>query len=68
MECEDWLPGPSKRAKRECKHHSEWKSHGLSACKKGATHAHCNICYINFSIPNCGLYDVNSLNAHAVLN
>ena len=37
-------------------YHSEWKSHGLSASKKGATYAHCDItCYIDFSIANGGL-------------
>ena len=39
-------PGPSKKAKRECKYQQlqEWQSHGMLPSARGPTFARCKCC------------------------
>ena len=51
-------PGPSKRAKRDCKYQQEWRSHGMSRSKKGSAFARCDCCGVDINIGHGGVNDV----------
>lgn len=51
-------PGPSKKPKRDCKYHPEWKTLGMTASRRGSAFAHCDICNADVSIAHGGVNDV----------
>ena len=51
-------PGPSKKARRDCKYNPEWKSLGMSSSKRGASFSRCDVCYSDFNIAYGGLSTV----------
>ena len=57
-ECDPGV-GPSNPKKpRLCSFRVEWKSHGMSASRKGVSYAHCNACNTDFSVAHAGVNDV----------
>jgi hypothetical protein len=54
----DDIPGPPKKSKRECKYHSEWRSHDVLPSRKGSTFALCESCGVDINIGHGGVNDV----------
>ena len=52
------IPGPPKKAKRECKYQSEWRNSGVLPSRKGPTFALCESCGVDINIGHGGLNDV----------
>ena len=48
-------PGPSKKAKRECKYQQEWQSHGMLPSARGPTFARCKCCNTDINIAHGGV-------------
>ena len=48
----------SKKAKRLCKWHPDWKQCHMSGSKRGASYAYCNICRTDFSVASGGIHEV----------
>ena len=53
-------PGPSKKAKRECKYQQEWQSHGMLPSARGPTFARCKCCNTDININNVSLLTIKS--------
>jgi hypothetical protein len=51
--------GPErKRAKRGSSYHSDWKTSGMSASKRGSNYAHCDCCGTDINVGHGGIHDI----------
>ena len=51
-------PGPSKKAKRDCRYQQDWRSHGMLPSARGPTFACCKYCNTDINVAHEGVSDI----------
>ena len=51
-------PGPSKKAKRDCRYQQDWRSHGMLPSARGPTFACCKYCNTDINVAHGGVSDI----------